>query len=521
MASAARAKVATAAAEDRATAGRWLERSLLFCFVIHGVAMLAMAALLLPGVPGGPNGGAARMAYVAAHPWLWRLGWLPWQLTALADLLVALALVRTRWIPRVPAILTLIVTLAAIIPDQTGQALWITQGVTLARTGDAHAYLALEGRLFVWIATGGGVGYTLAAIGWSWCLAAAGTWTRWLTGFSAVLWLLFALLGIGPLLPAGVRPPAAWVAAGNALAFVLLLLWLAAVTERVLRRARPDEAYGRYAPWRHPRRVLGWALDPLANSRFVRALCEYVPMVALRSDITDVIYVNYIVEAERAAALVPPGLELQRVGADGRYAVFSFLTYRHGHLGPALLGPLRRLLPSPGQTNWRLYVRDPRTGVEGVYFLTTGMTSTPHALAARLLTEGLPMHVVRGGVRMDSTGAVCLRLDPGAGSGPDAEATLRPNARRPETGPWNACFASYEAMLSHIVPQDRALSVQPWRRRVTRQEIHLGIPLEACEPLDGAVRSRVAHAIVGEAEPFCFRVAHVPFFFAGEQYELR
>src|SRR5947209_9582327 len=86
----------------------FLERTLLFSFVIHGVAMLSMVLLLLAGMPGGPHNGAARIAYIASYPWLWRLGRFTWQLTAFSDLLIAFALLRTKWIPRVPAVLTLI-----------------------------------------------------------------------------------------------------------------------------------------------------------------------------------------------------------------------------------------------------------------------------------------------------------------------------------------------------------------------------------------------------------------------------
>src|SRR5207244_983171 len=126
---------------------------------------------------------------------------------------------------------------------------------------------------------------------------------------------------------------------------------------------------------------------------FARAVGEWAPAPTLVSDIEDVIYVNYLIEADRLEPLVPPGLELQRLGRGGRWALFTFLTYRHGHFGPRLLGPLRRLLPSPVQSNWRIYVSDPRTQTRGVYFVTTCISLTPHALAARILSEGMPMHV--------------------------------------------------------------------------------------------------------------------------------
>src|SRR4051794_16955758 len=89
-----------------------LERALLFTFVAHAAGMLAMAALLLPGMPGGPSADlAARAAYVAGHPCLWRLGWLGWQVTALSDLLLGVALLVTPWVRKYAAVVTLALTL--------------------------------------------------------------------------------------------------------------------------------------------------------------------------------------------------------------------------------------------------------------------------------------------------------------------------------------------------------------------------------------------------------------------------
>src|SRR3954468_13827953 len=135
-------------AADDPQAGWLLERALLLTFGAHGVAMLAMALVLLPGMPGGgARDDVARIAYIAAHPWWWRLGWLPWQITALSDLFLAYALLRTRWVPRLPAALTMLVTVAAVIPDQAGQVAWITRGIALAQAGDSARYLAFEARI--------------------------------------------------------------------------------------------------------------------------------------------------------------------------------------------------------------------------------------------------------------------------------------------------------------------------------------------------------------------------------------
>jgi len=476
--------------------------------------MLAMVFFLLAGLPGGPNDGAARMGYVARMPWLWRSGWFSWQLTALSDLLISLALLRIRW--RLAALLSVLFVVAGMIPDQMGQVLWMTQGVALAQHGTLALYSQFEATVFLWIGVYGGGFYTLAAVGWTWCFATekAWRWSRSLTIYSLLLWSLFAFLSANPLLPSFLQLSSLWIAAGNALGFILLLTWLALATETVMCAARPDQVVGRYAPWHHPRTRF---LDLIANSRFLRTLSEYVPMVAFLSDIKHVIYVNYIVEADRLEPFVPVGLELQRLGSDGRYALFTFLTYKHGHFGPRLLGPLRALFPSPVQTNWRIYVRDPRTGNPGVFFVTNACSSTLVALGARLFAEGMPMHVLQtGSINIRQNGTVELLLNAGKGSAPDAQSTLHPIPERPIHGPWDCCFGSYNDMLAYCVPQDRAFSTQPWYARLTRQEITLNIPLASCEPLEGGVQSHTATTFVGDATPFCFIVPTVTFCFEQE-----
>jgi hypothetical protein len=501
---------------------------LLVNLAVHVVALICTPLLLLPGIPGGSSANAAeRVAYLAAHPWLWRLGWLPWQAAALADLLTALALWRTAWVPRLPAAATLLFTLLGMMCDQAGQALWVTRGLDLAaeveRSRDLPLYLNFESQAYRAVVVWGGTLYLCMGLGWTWCFATAGTWNRLLTGLSYFTWILLAIGSAGLLLPVEFLPPPFVVGACTAGGMALLLVWMALATEQVLRRARPDEKHGRMAPWRHPGRgLIGRTMEVLANSRLLRAYCEWFPPVAFLSDITDVIYVNYLVDADRLEPFVPVGLELQRIGRAGRHALFTHLTYRHGHFGPRFLGPLRRWLPSPIHSNWRIYVVNPHTGMRGVYFVTNAIDSALHAVAARLLSEGMPMHVFRrAGIQMSGDRLCRVLLDPGTGSAPDLEAALQPGDAFLPGPPWSECFESHAAFLSYCVPQDRAFSSQPWYGRITRQEILLRIPLESCEPLTGEVHSHVAAAYVGEAIPLCFRVGRVAFRFERAEYDQR
>ena len=508
-------------------AARLLEASLVFNFVIHAVAMASMALLLLPGLPGGGIADVAERArYVAQHPLLWRAGWVPWQLTALADLLLAVALVRTAWIPRRPALVTLAVTVLAIIPDQFGQALWMTRGVAIAQDavlrGDFGAYLSFERSTFRMVGIFGCIGYLLAAIGWTRCFATAGTWSRFLTWLSIGTWGTFGAAIVVYFLPERVSPGPSFVSFANAAGFVLLQLWFILVTERVAGRCRPAAAHGRYAAWHHPGHPLvARFVDAVARSHFARALAEWLPTPVLVSDIRDVVYVNYLVDADRLEPLVPEGLKLQRLGQQKQYALFTFLTYRHGHFGPALLGRFRRHLPSPIQSNWRIHVTDPVTRQRGVYFVSTAINSTPHALAARFLSEGVPMHVPRrADLVRDASGTVHLSLEPGRGTAPDAQATLRPSLEASLPPAWAESFDDWRGFLEYCLPQDRAMCSQPWYGRVARQEIELEIPLKRCQRLEGKVESRAAAAIVGDAVPICFYVPSVTFRFDREVYDL-
>jgi len=507
-------------------AARFLEHVLAFTFVAHGLGMLSMILFLLPGLPGGHAASdAARIAYIGMHPWLWRLGWLPWQITALSDILLATALLRTPWVPRLPAMVTLVLTCAAVVPDQIGQVRWITEGVRLAaeaaRTHNPADYLKFEAETYRAVAALAATLYTLGALGWTWCFVAAETWSRRLTWLSIPLWTIFLFASVGPLLPVAMRPSALAVGIGNALGFLLLLWWLLEVLEQVLRRSRPDSIQGRFMVWQSPRAdALSVLTERIANSRTATHLCSYLPCLPFDSDITDVLYVNYLVPAARLTPLVPSGLVLRRLGPGGEYALFTVLTFRHGRFGPRMLRGLPLWLPSPIQSNWRIHVVDPNTGSQGICFVINAASSTTVALGARLMLRAMPIHPLAS-AKLTRYANDCLRLtlDPGCGSGPDMEATLCPTGDRTLPHPWNLCFTDYRTMLAYCVPQNRAMASQPWFQRNTRQEIRLDIPLTDCNPLSGEVHSRLAEEIGGGSAALCFHVARVAFRFDRQEFD--
>ena len=105
-----------------------------------------------------------------------------------------------------------------------------------AHSGDATAYLRFESWVFPIVAGWGATLYTVGALGWTWCFAAAGVWSRILTWLSVAVWGIFAIVSPALLLPGWMRAPDAVVSAANAVGFVLMQVWFALVALRL--RAR-------------------------------------------------------------------------------------------------------------------------------------------------------------------------------------------------------------------------------------------------------------------------------------------
>lgn len=504
---------------------RALERALVQTLLAHAATAFVTAVVLSFYLPGAiESDDLARVTRLAHHPWVFRLAAMGWIWCAFAQANVAWSLVGQRARVGAVAFAALGLSCVGALIDSATWLGWMSAGVDLARPvaaglGSLEAFLAWERHQLVATAGLAGTAHTLAFIAQAWCLGRLVTVPRALTGATAALMLPVALASCF----ASVH--ASWpraIGAVHGVGFALLLAWMAVTTERVLRAHRPERPWGRLAVWRHPSRgAIGHVANVIANSRLVSALIEPLPIAAMVSDIREVVYVNYLVEAERVRGMVPEGLELQGLGDGGRWALFSFLTYRHGHFGFRFMGSLRRLTPSSVQTNWRVHVRDARTGVVGITFVTNAIDHTFQALAARLFTEGMPMHVLaRAALDRDATtGSVHVELDPGEGTAPRATLDLRPCDAPVFEGEWAECFKDFRAFLEYCVPQNRAMSAEPWLARVTRHEIHLPIALEDCQPLAGEVRSLTAEAITGGARPVCFRVAGLRFVFEEEIHD--
>ena len=270
--------------------------------------------------------------------------------------------------------------------------------------------------------------------------------------------------------------------------------------------------------YRHPYPgVKGRALERLLNARALArlrlALFVRLPFPVLQSDVADVVYLTWMVDARAAAALLPAGLRLWT--HEGKTPL-TVLTYRHGHFGPALAGRLRRLFPSPLQSNWRLYLDGPLppgAPARTVWFLENMMDDGAYVAATRLFSDIMQTHRPARFRHGPVGTGYATQIEPGPGSAPALTAVLASCAQPALPPAFAAAFGSRDGAVDMLACQDAALG---WSARLGRQvlaHIDLPIPCDEVRPLVPTmpVACSLLDGLKAAGEPLCFVVPNVPF----------
>lgn len=521
---------------------RKLQAALLICLVIHIAAPVAMLLLVMPGFDLGGATVAERAVYIATSPWLWRMGWLPWQLCALSDLWVSVSLLRwvasrstrcgVRW-----AWFGVLATVAAVIPEQRAEAFLVTEHVEAARVlvsggGEASSYLASEAWALLMTGTCGNDGYVLMTIAWACTIRACASKVGGTSGamrsfriITALVCILFLASGQAAWTASrqpGAFPMIEWTAPLSGAGFLLLDLWfvLAAIlVGRVQDDAYPaTDAEVHALRWSRPGRV-GRFLAWFVNEPGVKDWVRFLPFLTMRSDVEDVVFLSWLVPHERVERWLPAPLKLARFGG---LTPVSILSYSHRHFGPAILGPFRRFLPSPKQSNWRLYLDPDHGDTPAIYFVKTALGSAVHVAGARLMSNGLPAHLPEKLDHWREGSRVCTQILPGDGSAPDLDAVVREREGRQLPSAFGEHFGSWEVAVSYLVEQGGARFTMPRYGEVLDSRIDIPIDVASVRPCEvECCDSSWLRDVVGEAVPFAFVVPKVAFRAFGDAPLLR
>ena len=272
----------------------------------------------------------------------------------------------------------------------------------------------------------------------------------------------------------------------------------------------------RSADYEHPsNRRFRRLAESLANSRgiraFRRALFTRLPFPVLESNVQDVLYLNWVVPLPLSKADLPPGVS---VWERGQSTILTVLIYRHGHFGPVFLGPLRRLFPSPLQSNWRLYV----TRVEGedpthsmVLFLRNFFSSALYAIGTRLGSDALPSEQPCA-FTFQTESELCANII-GASGELELQVAGSVGGRPALPHPFQAFAASWKEAVTALTLQESAIVQPPDLTCLAQAGISLPVDIAEVRPVVithwKAGNWLTARGATGE--PFAFFVPRVRF----------
>lgn len=272
-------------------------------------------------------------------------------------------------------------------------------------------------------------------------------------------------------------------------------------------------------PYKGP---LGNGLAKLLNSRrfatYRRAVMSRLPFMTLDSDAVDVVYMTWLVDETLAAPFAPPGARLWSY--QGRTPL-TVLTYRHGHFGPRWMGPLRRFMPSPLQSNWRLYLAEPLSDappIPTVAFVYNVMDSLAHVAGTRLFSDALPSHwPARFDFRVTPDEAI-VNIAPGDGSAPRMAARAARAGDAVLSPPWSGMFNGWSDAVVRLASQHAAVVEVPTAEgapgRSALATIDLPVDVASVQPLlldTHTLDCPLLQRLNADPEALCFLLPSVRF----------
>ena len=198
-------------------------------------------------------------------------------------------------------------------------------------------------------------------------------------------------------------------------------------------------------------RGLAWLFRQSWLLNIRRVIFRMLPYLRMQSQAKNTVYMSWLVDVDQLQARFPEPIQLWQ--RDGK-TIFSILFYHHHHFGPHCFGPLRKLFPSPKQSNWRFYLA-PSQLPQAVVFEQIVVDKMLYVFGGRLLSDAMPAqydpqlkHQVEDGqagldiqakIHMDQRYDLKVHL------------TQAPEQQLPED--WQGMFESWDAALEFFVPQ--------------------------------------------------------------------
>ncbi len=278
--------------------------------------------------------------------------------------------------------------------------------------------------------------------------------------------------------------------------------------------------YNRYS---HPvkntaGRLLNFLLNNAVLNKINGLLFYWFTLAKLRSDITQVVYLNWLVPFQKIAHLIP---EHAKIKLYDDQALFTVLSYQHGHFGPKSMRRFKRIFGSPLQSNWRLYLENNDAfGAAGpaVLFVKNIINDLTYTVGSRMFSTILQTHLPHSFVHHAGSNTVATTIIPGESNAPDlmVQTKITGDWKLPE--PMANVFANPDDLLHIICEQNYAVSALPGKNKYSVAKINLDFDPSGLKPMELVdFRSDWLEPIVDGSPCFAFLMPKVTFTTLGEK----
>ena len=260
-------------------------------------------------------------------------------------------------------------------------------------------------------------------------------------------------------------------------------------------------------------KILNFLLNNKLFTKLKRILFFPFLWVKLKSDITDVVYLNWMVPADKIQHLIPNRIKFT---SYDDHVLFTILTYRHGNLRPAAANKIKTIFGSPNQSNWRFYLSNSDDfGLEKptILFVKNMMDNLLYTLGSRTVSNILLTHLPAKFIHKTSTlGQITTKIKPGQSNAPDLTVIATPVQDWQLPPAFKSAFDDVETALKIICNQDFAIAEQPDNNRFAISQINLQFEMKNIIPAKiSGFKSSFLYPLLDETDCFAFIIPKLKF----------
>ncbi|WP_173912289.1 DUF2071 domain-containing protein [Acinetobacter sp. Marseille-Q1618] len=181
-----------------------------------------------------------------------------------------------------------------------------------------------------------------------------------------------------------------------------------------------------------------------------RVLMRFLPFLKLQSQVKNIVYLSWLVDIEHVRSRYPEQVQLWE--KQGK-TIFTILTYQHAHFGFSFLGKLRKLMPSPQQSNWRFYI-DPKQQEKTAIFEQVAVDQLLYVLSGRLASDAMPAQFATVFQHQQHAEQVHTQISIDARY--RLSSSIRLNDEQQLPAAWQTFFGSWDKAIRYLVDQEHA-----------------------------------------------------------------